>query len=98
MQARHLFITSDARSDLIEIWTYIARDNPLAADRLMARINRAFDLIATFPLIGVVDPEIGKGRRRYIVGKYLLIYRIPDRGGIEVLRIYHGARDRRRLK
>jgi hypothetical protein len=32
--------TARAEEDLIEIWTYIARDNPKAADRLLDQLDR----------------------------------------------------------
>jgi plasmid stabilization system protein ParE len=36
-----------AETDLIEIWTTIAGDDPAAADRLLNRIERACVLLAT---------------------------------------------------
>jgi toxin ParE1/3/4 len=38
-----------AEADLIEIWRYIARDNPDAADRVLDRIERMVDLLARHP-------------------------------------------------
>ncbi len=38
--------SSRAEIDLMEIWGYIAKDDPLAADRQLDRINSACDMLA----------------------------------------------------
>jgi len=49
------------------------------------------------------EPELGErvdqyqpGLRRFTVGNYVLFYHIIE-GGIEVFRVFHGARDIERL-
>ncbi len=42
--------TPEAVGDLLDIWSFIARDNPRAADRVEAAIFRACDLLADSPL------------------------------------------------
>jgi len=44
--------TPQASGDLWEIWSFIALDNPVAADRVEAAISRACDFIAGAPLAG----------------------------------------------
>jgi plasmid stabilization system protein ParE len=39
--------TARAEQDLIEIWTYIAADNPRAADRLLDRIDEARKVLSS---------------------------------------------------
>ena len=41
--------TSAAKADLAEIWSYIAADNPTAADKLLTEIDAAFHLIRQTP-------------------------------------------------
>ncbi|MBI2823259.1 MAG: type II toxin-antitoxin system RelE/ParE family toxin [Planctomycetia bacterium] len=52
----HVTITLPARDDLREVWTYVARDDMAAADRLIDRINKRCALHAT-------QPDLGNARR-----------------------------------
>jgi toxin ParE1/3/4 len=42
--------TPRARNDLLEIWNYIAQDNPKAANRVAQAIILACDLVSNSPL------------------------------------------------
>lgn len=85
-----------AKDDLLEIWAYIAKDNPQAADRMLDRLWDGFRVVAQFPMGGTSRPELGAGLRCYSVGNYVIYYR-PAKEGIEVARVLHGARDVYRL-
>ena len=39
-----------AEADILEIWDYIADDNPAAADRWVDRLNEQFRLLAAHPM------------------------------------------------
>jgi toxin ParE1/3/4 len=83
--------TARAEDDLVEIWLYIAAENPNAADRLLEEIDRTCDLLADNPLLGRARPDIAPELRYLPIGNYLILYRTrPD--GIEVVRVVHGAR------
>ena len=43
--------TAQAEEDLIEIWIYIAQDNPGAADRVLDDIEELFHALADNPLM-----------------------------------------------
>ena len=49
-----VFKTPLAETDLLNIWLYIARDNPAAADRVYDAIEKTFDLLVSMPEIGTV--------------------------------------------
>lgn len=84
--------TSRADADLLDIWLFIAADNPQAADRLLLDIDEQCRLLAENNRIGVARPEIAGDARSWSVGRYLILYRmVPE--GIEVVRVIHGARD-----
>jgi toxin ParE1/3/4 len=90
MKNPHLAIR--AAADLDEIWAYIARDNPLAADRLMARIFEALDLLVENPKLGRLRPDVAPDIRSYTVPPYLILYfALSD--NIAVARVVHGSRD-----
>ena len=85
-------ITPAAREDLHQIWEYIAERKPAAADRIVSKLSRAFDLLTTFSGMGDDCADLGRGLRSWPVKPYLVFFR-PTGGGIEVIRILHGARD-----
>jgi toxin ParE1/3/4 len=79
-------------SDYEEIWRYIARDNPAAADRLITALERQLSVLAAMPGCGREEPKLGAALRSFPVGSYLIFYR-PAANGIALVRVLHGARD-----
>lgn len=47
-----------AEADVVEIWAYIAQDNPDAADRLLNRFDKLFRVLASQPLLGKSIEEL----------------------------------------
>jgi toxin ParE1/3/4 len=82
----------EAQNNLIEIWLYIAQENQAAADRLIDTINEKLILLSESSQLGQARPELAPLLRSFPVNKYLLFYR-PIPGGIELVRVIHGARD-----
>lgn len=87
-----VFRTEPAQRDLLEIWVHIAENSLEAADRFLSTVNATCHTIADTPGIGRKREEFGKGLRSFPLGSYLLFYR-PIKGGIEVVRVLHGARN-----
>lgn len=81
-----------AQTDINEIWDYIARDSIRNADRFIDRIEQRFGLLAANPRLGVARDDLRAGLRRFGYARYLIYYRII-RGGVEIVRVVHGARD-----
>jgi toxin ParE1/3/4 len=63
-----------AKSDLDCIWDYIAADSPIAADRLIDRIEDMIEMLARHPLLGRPRSELSPGLRSFAVGEYLIFY------------------------
>ena len=84
--------TPAASGDLLEIWHYIAQDNLEAADRFLDTINEKCQLLAERPEMGPDRSDLGQHVRSFAVRDYLIYY-LPIKNGIEVLRVIHGARD-----
>lgn len=83
--------TAPALRDLEAIGDYIARDNPAAADRIVARILDRAALLVDHPRAGRAGrvPET----REMVVPDTLFI--LPNRvkgDVVEVLAVFHGAR------
>ena len=83
--------TARAEQDLIDIWSYIARDSPHAADRLLDILDTKSLALVRNPFIGMARNDIAEGVRHFPVGNYLILYRVND-DGVEVVRYVHGRR------
>ena len=88
--------TKEAKRDVAQSWRYIAERNPDAADRWLEKIDAKVKLLAQFPGIGRRREELAPELQSFPVGNYLIFYR-QVKGGIEVLRVLHGAQDLRRF-
>ena len=77
-----------ARSDLIEIWQYIADDSPENADRFLDTLEEKMGLLADNPRMGSRREELAEGLRAFPVKSYVIYYRPHGRKeGIEVVRV-----------
>ena len=83
-------LAAAARSDLLQIWTYIAIDSPTNADQFIDRIVSKLQMLAELPRLGIARAEFGDELRSFPVGDYLIFYR-PTLNGIQIVRILHGA-------
>jgi toxin ParE1/3/4 len=84
--------------ELWGIWSFIARDDPEAATRVIEAAEGTLATLAANPGLGRLrkfrNPRLSGIRSWHIAGfdNYLVFYRkIPT--GIQVLHVYHGARD-----
>jgi toxin ParE1/3/4 len=95
-RAPRLRRTARAEDDLMDIWAYIARDNPPAADRLLNLLDEKSQMLAQNPKLGAARDDIATEVRHFPVGNYLILYRdIGD--GVEIVRYVHGMRLLRNL-
>ena len=89
--------TTQAVADLDGIWSYIAKENVAAADRLIDRLYDRFLLLAAHPESGERQPQLADGTyRRSVEGNYVVYY-VPDDAGVTIVRVLHAARDESRL-
>jgi toxin ParE1/3/4 len=90
---RNLEWTEKAESDLESVRAYIAKDKPIAADKFVARINRAVANLRRFPHLGELLARDDESEIREIsVKSYRVLFRVRE-DSIRVLTIIHGARD-----
>jgi toxin ParE1/3/4 len=91
---RHPAVLAD---DLPAIYSFIAVDNPAAADRVLNAIDDTFRQIASHPECGVLfrsrNPNLQRVRMLPVRGfqDYLVFYRDTERA-IRILYVVHGAR------
>lgn len=81
-----------AESDLLEIWLFIAQDNPSAADRFLDLIDEKIVLLADFPEMGRRRDELSIDLRSFPIGRYVIFYR-QNKDGVEVVRVLSAYRD-----
>lgn len=86
--------TELAAADFEAIVTYVAEQNPAAAEKLGQAILAKTELLKTTPLIGAPYPRGSTGQNREIVsGKYRIFYRVHESARrVEILTIWHSAR------
>jgi toxin ParE1/3/4 len=90
---KRVIYAPEAEADVYSIARHIADDADLpAAHRFIDAIDEAAHLIATQPKMGRERDELAPRLRSFPVGSCVLFYRIT-KGGIEVARVLHGARD-----
>ena len=60
-----LLRTARAEEDLIDIWSYIGRHNPMAADRLLDALDGTSQSLARNPQMGRARDDIAAGLRYF---------------------------------
>jgi len=86
-------VSKKAERELDEIFVYWARRAGLqVADKLIDSIEDRFTLLSDYPLIGRGWDELAPGVLCFLAGNYLIHYR-RRRGIIQILHVFHAARD-----
>lgn len=94
MRSSSYRFTRIANLDIDAIWKSIAKDNPDAADRVVADIYDQVKLLAGFPEAGHYRQDLAERRplRFLPVRNYFVIY-LADREPLIVVRVLHAARN-----
>ena len=84
--------THPALADLIEAQSYIAQENPIAAEKVAQRILEANEQLSDNPEIG--RPGHVEGTREWVISQtpYLVVYRIRN-DQVEILRVWHARQN-----
>ena len=88
----HCTFLPQARADLREIGRYIARDNRQRAISYVKELQQTCQRLANVPGSGRARDDLRPGLPSFAHGSYVIIYR-QTAGGIEIVRVLHGARD-----
>jgi len=81
-----------ARDDLREIYDFIARDSPRAAEALVERVLHSTERLPSFPESGRTVPEFPNlGFRELLVANYRIWYRI-EKETVWIVTVLHGRR------
>jgi len=87
-----IVVAPQAGRDLREAYEYILKDNPIAADRVLAHIVEVIGMLASEAVTGR-DVLLRDGRRvkTWPVPPYRIYYRVSWQE-LQVIRVYHQAR------
>lgn len=87
-------ITATAEADIVEIWDYIAQDNPDAATAFILRLEEQTGTLESFPERCPLVPEnefLGGAFRHLLFGHYRTVLKITG-AMVIILRVIHGSR------
>ncbi len=82
--------TPEAEQDRLDIWDYVASDDPVAAAEMDARFCRAAEHLADFPLLGHIGLQPGT-RELLPHENYRLVYHVK-KDAVWILALVHTAR------
>jgi plasmid stabilization system protein ParE len=89
-----LIWTDQAINDLGDIGDYIAENSEKYAKLTVKKLFDRTDILKTFPQAGRIVPEKNdENIRELIEGNYRIIYEIISADQINILTVYHSARD-----
>ena len=84
-----------ARDELDRIFAWIAKDNPQAALKMVARIEDKVMRLENRELTFMGRPGLVEGTRELLEWPYIVVYRVDDVSQeIVVISVAHGAQDR----
>jgi toxin ParE1/3/4 len=89
-----LIWTDQAINDLGDIGDYIAENSEKYAKLIIKKLFERTDILKTFPQAGRIVPEKNEENTRELIeGNYRIIYEIVSADQINILTVYHSARD-----
>src|SRR5688572_22363798 len=93
--ASRYHLADEAHRDLDEIWLFIARDNPTAADAVIDACYLEFTGLVSQPGLGHRRPDTPGDCLSKVVAhyqNYVIIYRVRAEV-LEIARVLHGSMD-----
>jgi toxin ParE1/3/4 len=84
-----------ARSDILNIHSYLAEHSSGAADRMLVRFSERFDELQEFPFLGPDRSEFRAGLRGLLIDGYIAFY-IVEVDRIVIVRVLDGRADMER--
>ena len=67
-------VSHRARSDILDIYSYISEHSPASADRMLTRLSLRFDELREFPHLGRDRSELGPSLRGLLIDGYIAFY------------------------
>jgi plasmid stabilization system protein ParE len=80
--------------EISDFWTAEAGQD--VALKILDGIMETIITLSSQPRAGVAAEQFGRGVRKFPAGSYMIYYRPYRSTGIEILHVFHGARDQRK--
>lgn len=87
-----LKFSSQALSDLEEIWLHFSIDGKEKADKVLKQITDKCSKLMVLPKIGKERNDLFIGLRSFPTGKYIIFYQELEIG-VEIVRVLHSSRN-----
>jgi toxin ParE1/3/4 len=87
-----IFISEKAKKDLLQIFSYAAERNQLAADSFIERIDSKFEQLSRFPFIGRERTSLAEGLRSVVVRMHVIFYTVESEQ-MTIVRVIDGRMD-----
>ncbi len=81
-----------ARSDVLNIHSYLAERSLVAADRMLVRISQRFDELKEFPFLGPDRSELRASLRGLLMDGYIAFY-IVETDRVVIVRVVDSRMD-----
>ena len=88
--------TNESEQWLRDIFDYIAKDDPAAAQSVAAGIYEKAQILRRFPEAGYTYEASSRNVRIPLYGHYRIAYLVRENKDVDVLGVFHGALDIRR--
>ena len=85
-------ISLRARSDILNVHSYLSERSPVAADRMLARFSQQFDELSNFPLLGPDRSELRASLRGLLIDGYIAFY-IVESDRVVIVRVLDSRMD-----
>ena len=91
-----IVLDEEALDDLQRIRTWVAKDSPQAADKLIARIFDRIEYLLEPELTYMGRPGLDAGTHELVENPHIIVYEVhEERSEIVVLAVLHAARKRK---
>ena len=84
--------SDEALAELLDAYTFIAADNPSAAERIQDRLVQAARTLRHLPNRGREGRRAGTRELKVPNTPYLIVYKV-GKETVTILRLWHGARE-----
>ncbi len=88
-----VLFSESAKKDLLEAWLFIAEESMDAADGVVEAIQQEAQTLSLQPLMGRLRSELAEGVRSWPTSTRYILFYVPAKESVTVLRVLHHARD-----
>ncbi len=88
-----VLFSESAKKDLLEAWLFIAEESMDAADGVVEAIQQEAQTLSLQPLMGRLRYELAEGVRSWPTSTRYILFYVPAKDSVTVLRVLHHARD-----